>query len=129
MLETFAATWWVWLILSIISFLSVAINSLLVTYGTAIDVAGLAYQTTKITKEDLPPNPLKGNKEEWQEWGGKTFDVVKNEAFKRTKNYAIDRATRKIRKIFFGVIIFGFAIINAILFAIAASISIFSILF
>jgi hypothetical protein len=119
MLEIVAATWWVWLILSLLSFLAVGVNSLLVTYGTAIDVAGLAYQATKISREDLPPNPIKGDKEEWHKWGGKTLGVVKNEAVKRTKSYAIDRATRKIRKIFFGVILLGFGIINAVFFVIS----------
>ena len=116
MLETLAATWWLWLLLSLLSFLAVGINSLLLSYGTAIDIAGLAYQATKLKREDLPPNPLESNKEDWKEWGGKTAGVVKSEAAKRAKGFVIEKATRKARKVFFSIVLFGFGVINAILF-------------
>ena len=124
MIETLAATWWIWLGVSLLSFLAVAINAFLVTYGTALDIAELAYQATKLERKDLPPNPVKGNKEEWKEWGGKTLDVAKNHAVKRATGYAVERATRKIRKVFFSVILFGTGVITAVFFIVTTITSI-----
>lgn len=116
MLEAFAGLWWLWLFLCLASLLAVGINYLLVTYGTAIDVAGIAYQASQIKKEDLPPNPLASTKDDWKNWGNKTGPIIRDEAVKRARGYVVDRATRKIRKIFFGVVLLGFSAVNAVFF-------------
>jgi hypothetical protein len=101
MMEFFAATWWCWLVLALISFASVGINWVLVTYGTAIDVGSLAYKASKLTKEDLP-----NNKEEFKD---AAIGVAKDQAI----SYAKAKAFSKARKIFFGVVMLGFGAFSA----------------
>jgi hypothetical protein len=100
-MEFIAATWWVWLILALASFVSVGVNWVLVTYGTAIDVGSLTYKASKLTKKDLPKT-----KEEFKE---AAIDVAKDQAIA----YAKARALSKARKVFFGIIMLGFGAFSA----------------
>jgi len=106
-MEFIAASWWFWLLLSLFSFLSVGINWILVTYGTAIDVGTLAYKASKIKKEDLPQT-----KEEAKDVA---LDIAKTQA----KSYVIARATSKVRKIFFGIVMLGLGALSAGLFLVS----------
>lgn len=99
-MEFIAASWWFWILLALFSFLSVGINWILVTYGTAIDVGAIAYKASQLKKEDLPQT-----KEEFK-------DVAKD----RTKSYVVARATSKVRKIFFGIFMMGLGALSTGLF-------------
>lgn len=94
-MEFIAASWWFWLLLALGSFLSVGINWILITYGTAIDVGTLAYKASQLKKEDLPQS-----KEEFQ-------DVAIDVAKKQATSYVIAKATSKIRKVFFSIAMMG----------------------
>ena len=100
-MEFIAATWWFWLGLAILSIISVGINWILVTYGTAIDIGSLAYKASQIKQEELPKTK--------EEFRGVALDVAKERAL----TYAKARAFSKVRKVFFGVIMLGLSVFSA----------------
>ena len=106
-MEFIAAHWLLWLATATFCAIAFAVNSLLVTYGTAIDVGLLAFRASKIKKGELPKTR--------EEWVDGAVSLGKEQA----TSYVKGRLLAKIRKVFFSVFVFGLGVICTFLFAIS----------
>lgn len=108
MLEIFAGLWWGYLLVSMLSLLGVVINYVLITYGTVLDVAGVAWEASKLKKEGLPKDRA--------EWKEKAIEVATTVAVAKGKEFIVKKLFGKLRKFLFGTVLMFLGIFTGILF-------------